>query len=932
MKTLKIDKNCIYKIKIEKLDEFEDSFFTDVYFEATKLLVDIIDSNNKNESMDYKNYKNKEDNFNNIISFVGERGTGKTSAMISFKNSLQQLNDVEELSDNGELKGNYKKIAEHRFHSLDTIDPSVFNDKDSIIEIIVAEMFKRYKVESKNQDYIKKQELVKKFEIVYKDLRTLNKDKHSIFNENSDNLEVLMDLSSAIALKSDMEKLVNSYLEYLRYMEKDKKFADKSFLTITIDDLDMNIASGEKMIEDIRKYLIIPSVIIMMAVKFEQLEEVIKQKNIKDLNILCDYYRTTDELIKESKQEYMTKSLDEELNNKTNKYLEKVIPYNKRIYMPNVYASDVKVEVHLGDFNNKENDSIEIFMVKNFYKYLRYTIVTKNHYNAIIPGNLRGLVDLIVLFSNLKSVEPYKSDNKDIKNKVNIIKNLKSINQYFSIMIIDKISNFDMISFLEDLLQCPIKSINKKILLYLNTKLYKPNKSVDNEILTYLNELYKMQRRVIDESVSLGDVISWMKLYEDIEILQEEKIFIELLKAVYSIRLITELYVGSEELVHIIGKDTVGKYFKFARNKQANKIEVDIEIKGFNLNSLSYHISNKSELPEYIKGYIDIESIEEKDEIKFYRYRNKIISINEIKAWPEYDEIIGKINSLNSLIEPQYIDQNSYILPEFYRSLSNTMEEKLEFKRLYFRPLNILGVIDDVYGKLNSLIDKELITEDDEELSDYLLIDDYILFLNTDFYMKALKEINQKLHKARFEREDNSGTIINEIYKIIGIKFSELCGRFKYLNITNPIFNILKNKNLNLEFIMDNINIKEQRHIESIQYIESNINTQINKLKRLKTYLGNLKKDYHKPNRTTMETFKRFEPTIQNNYIPEIINLNNTISILNVKDINKLFDNLLSITKIRKQDANEEKEMSRIDNIINDSIQEIDNMLKELNK
>jgi len=94
----------------------------------------------------------------------------------------------------------------------------------------------------------------------------------------------------------------------------------------------------------------------------------------------------------------------------------------------------------------------------------------------------------------------------------------------------------DMINFLEYLLLCLIQSINKKILLYLNTKLYNQNQSVDKEILNYLDELYKMQRNVIDESISLGDVISWMKLYEDIVILHDEKIFIELLKAVYSIR------------------------------------------------------------------------------------------------------------------------------------------------------------------------------------------------------------------------------------------------------------------------------------------------------------------------------------------------------------------------------------------------------------
>lgn len=928
MRILKIDKNCIYKIKIEKLYEFEDSFFVDVYYKATKCLIDIIDSNKSSYCI---NSKNKEDDFNNIISFVGERGSGKTSAMISFKNSLQQLYDIDKLIKNNELKEKYVNISLYKFYCLDIIDPSVFDDKDSIIEIVVAEMFKKFKDENK-QDYIKKQELVKKFEIVYKDLRALNKDKNTMFKENSDNLEVLMDLSSAIALKNDMVKLVNLYLEY---MQEDKGYVNKSFLVITIDDLDMNIAAGEKMIEDIRKYLIIPSVIIMMAVKFDQLEEVIKQKNINDLKVLCDYYRNIDELTKDREKEYMTKALDEELNNKTNKYLEKVIPYNKRIYMPNVYAIDAKIEVHLENFDYKENDSIERFIVNNFYKYLRYTIVTKSHYSAIIPINLRGLVDLIVLFSTFENVEPYMSDGEDIRNRDSIINNLKSIKQYFKMMIIDKTNNFDMRYFLEDLLQCPIQNINKKILLYLNTKLNKIYQSVDKDILNYLDELYKMQRNVIDESVSLGDVVSWMKLYEDIVILHEEKIFIELLKAVYSIRLITELYVGSEELIHIIGKDVVGKYFKFARNKHANKLEVDVEIQGFNLNSLKYSISNKLELPEFIKDYIDIESIKEEEKSNFYRYRNELISLKEIDVWsdkPEYKGIIGKINSLYSILEPQYTEQSTQNLAKLYRNQSNTVDEKKDLIKFYFKPLNILGVNEDVYENLNSSIDKELILEDGKESSNYLLINDYILFLNTDFYMKALKEINKKLHKVRFEKEDNSGTIINEIYGIIQNKFSELLAGLKYIDISNPIFDIVKNKDLSIEFIANNIIIKGQKDIESGQYIEAIKNTQMNRFKRLKKYLKDLQKGYHVPNSTTKDIFKRFESIIKNNYIPEIINLNNTISILNIKDINKLFDRLSNITDIKKQDVNVEKEKSRIDYIINESIQEIENMIKELIK
>ncbi|BCZ47316.1 hypothetical protein psyc5s11_33830 [Clostridium gelidum] len=900
MKILKITKDCVYKIKIEKLDEFEESFFADVYFKSSKSLINIIDSNNEKNLSD--------DEFNNIISFVGERGTGKTSSMISFKNSLQQLCDINRLSENQELKKNYKKIAENKFYDLDTIDPSVFNGTDSIIEIVVAEMFKKFKAKNEKQDYINKQELVKKFEIVYKDLRTLNKDKNTIYTENLDNLEVLIDLSSAIALRNDIEKLVDSYL---KYMKEDKNFNGKSFLTITIDDLDMNIAAGEKMIEDIRKYLIIPQVIIMMAIKFEQLEEVIKQKNIKDLDGLSNYYRNTDELIKNSKREYMTKALDEELNNKTNKYLEKVIPYNKRIYMPEVYGSDAEIEVHLENLDYKEEESIEIFVGKIFYEYLRYTIVTKSHYNVIIPNNLRELVDLILLFSTLEKLEPYNIDNNEIINKKKIINNLTSMKQYFNKVIANKISTLYIRDFLNDLLQCPIQSINKKILLYLNTKLYLLKEIADTEIAKCLEELYKMERRVVEESVTLGDVITWMKLYEDMGLSPEEKVFIEMLKTVYSIRLINEIYIGSEEIVHIIGKDVVGKYFEFTSNKHDQKIEIEVKV----------------------------ENGEIFRDVGIKRLTSRQSSILP-KQWVEF----SKINeSYYSLLEPRYKNEDRYILSKLYRDIHNTVEEKKFLKFFYFKPFNILGVKDKIYKEINKDIDKkanlsiynDILYVGDRELKDYLSINDYILFLNMDFYMLALNCIDKVLDKRRFRLNYsyNPKAIIELMYNTTETVFSVICDKCSYLKISNPIKNIFEDKDFDFEFIEDNIITKEEnsKQTEVDKNIETDTISQMYKLlNRLKKYLRELQKKYLDNNGIKGTISSKFETTIKENYREEITELNNKVSKLNVSDSNNLFENILSLIDEKKQDSDLDKEKIRVDNIIDVSIKQIDIMLEKI--
>uniref|UniRef100_A0AAU6WKQ1 DUF87 domain-containing protein n=1 Tax=Chryseobacterium endophyticum TaxID=1854762 RepID=A0AAU6WKQ1_9FLAO len=78
---LEINLNDEYKIRIETGNDFEDSIFKEVYKEALKNVIEIV--------RHHDTYKNlKYDDFNNIIAFTGERGKGKSSSMISFRDAL----------------------------------------------------------------------------------------------------------------------------------------------------------------------------------------------------------------------------------------------------------------------------------------------------------------------------------------------------------------------------------------------------------------------------------------------------------------------------------------------------------------------------------------------------------------------------------------------------------------------------------------------------------------------------------------------------------------------------------------------------------------------------------------------------------------------------------------------------------------------------
>ena len=95
--TLKIEGT---EVKVESESEWEESYFYDEYNQAFQITQRIINDNLDKELGENSNKKqNKDSNKNskynkihNIIPFVGKRGTGKTSVMMSFSAMLENYN------------------------------------------------------------------------------------------------------------------------------------------------------------------------------------------------------------------------------------------------------------------------------------------------------------------------------------------------------------------------------------------------------------------------------------------------------------------------------------------------------------------------------------------------------------------------------------------------------------------------------------------------------------------------------------------------------------------------------------------------------------------------------------------------------------------------------------------------------------------------
>jgi len=179
-------------------------FFYEEYAKADSIITSIIRGNDRLGKGKRENYKFK----NNIIVFSGDRGSGKTSAMLSFGEYLAKKDGADKI----------------KFKLLEMIDPSYFRKNESILLNIITIMFKmakhynnhyyRNKDDDSIDDYPNKvdfdhskksnfNELLRSFEKVFRSVKRMD----SIIPKE-DSLEYLNELSDAMELNKFINKLI----------------------------------------------------------------------------------------------------------------------------------------------------------------------------------------------------------------------------------------------------------------------------------------------------------------------------------------------------------------------------------------------------------------------------------------------------------------------------------------------------------------------------------------------------------------------------------------------------------------------------------------------------------------------------------------------------------------------------------------------------
>lgn len=364
MAVLKVIKGQEFKVRVEDKVE-ESNIFYDEYQRAGEMLESILNA---------KHEENNELEFeNNVIAFCGSRGDGKTSAMLTFMNE-------------------HKK----KFVKQIVIDPSLFDNVHNILDIVLAELFHDFKqiYEKNNQaaERGSREELLNKFQKVYRQISLINNQTKILDSEYDYEGDIgkLSRLGESTQLKKNLTELIRLYSKVKSVNQEEYK--NNLPIIIGIDDLDLCSENAYKMSEEIRKYLIIPGVVIVMAIRVEQLELCVREKNIRDFD-------SNIKVMTEDKE-----GLYAEVINMAKKYVEKLIPLERRIYLTKAQdITDLTIQFKENEDNaNKEGQPLVECVLKLIYDSTGIIFrANRSGSSFLIPANLRGIVNLIALLRDM---------------------------------------------------------------------------------------------------------------------------------------------------------------------------------------------------------------------------------------------------------------------------------------------------------------------------------------------------------------------------------------------------------------------------------------------------------------------------------------------------------------------------------------------------
>lgn len=411
---------------------------------------------------DIKKMDNNEQLTSNVISVIGERGSGKSSFLETLSYSLQD-----------------------EYLVIKKIDPTAINSEMSVLELFISEIYKAVNsIEIPfRTNYDKKEILIeiKNFVDILKSLR-ISKSK---FAEKNSGIDVFMDIEKKTTIKHSLNKVIKAFIS-LKNKEKNKEYKGMIFI---VDDLDLvDNKNVNLMLDDIHRYFSY-NVYVVLAYRQQQLfNSILDKKLVDNKELLAKNY-----------------IVDAEIFEQTAKYIEKILPVTQQVFLKinTSNAKDILGNILKDKEKNEkmESVSIENFITDKVKKYTNIEIKPIDKREAtqfIFPTTLRTFLKYVQFLEGLGTITKSEPSKR--------VENIEKYYNYYYNKIKAELP-VDLISILDVWNNVNNDMKNLTIVASLVNKMEQDNVGIDENI------------KIIPErqpyNVMMGDVFHVMEIFKE---------------------------------------------------------------------------------------------------------------------------------------------------------------------------------------------------------------------------------------------------------------------------------------------------------------------------------------------------------------------------------------------------------------------------------
>lgn len=377
----------------------------------------------------------------NIIAFSGQRGGGKTSTMLSFSRIMQRIGkERKEWGDYQELQSAWKELQNVLFIVLSPLEPSVLEGQQSILSVVLSRLYaygERLMQEANQEgcdegwlEYVQRK-LTRDLQNCQSGIRGVKYQRDAAPQDLRD----LQDINDGARLRQYFSDLVEDLLQlathrgqrevYWNRIDRETCYqntADKeAYLVLQLDDADSQIDHSYQVLEDVRKYLVVPKMVILMSADVSIFRHLVLEKYAEEFPTL-------------GKVEEERQPLWADLRRMGSKYLDKLIPSIQLVTLPlldqlvvqqgdnlelrylkskPVGKNELSQPEYVFPWAKDAGLGLQDFLLTAIYQKTGIIFVSHTAYvNNIVPTTMRGTMHLLYLLSTMEDIPSHPRDGE----------------------------------------------------------------------------------------------------------------------------------------------------------------------------------------------------------------------------------------------------------------------------------------------------------------------------------------------------------------------------------------------------------------------------------------------------------------------------------------------------------------------------------------